>query len=799
MERMEKISKKDFWVSIGIMIILLVISSLLHPIYLKYLNKNIQVRICATSKNSPEALANNVRITHVTVNGKDINLAKIDLPDPWQYDSKNDFIYAYNLEAQSDLVFELKNVHKLEVSFVKEVGSGYVDFYLDGQFYTNIDLYENCEWNEVSVMYESSLWVFPERHLIFWLVILICSFTLTLILKITCRYYKQLQQYCNVVTVMWLSSMFIVVCSVCIQYQYLDRIIDYLEHQTQLVMESIVFVFLLTETFYFIIQRLWTCHLIVGLLVIITGIINQLKLLNRGISLLPWDLGLVFEAGSVIGRYQIQLSETELVCLFLFILSVIAFWLFEKKINHKWNGWFSIVAILGAGIIALFVNTHYVGTTIEENNADYRVYQVNAYYEKRGFMPAFLEYLTYAQPGSEPDEYDKNQMEIVAKKIIGDNDVKEEQQSHAKPTIIAIMSESFWDASRLDTIELEEPLFPVIESLKDETIHGNAYTHVINGGTEISEFEFLTGFTGEFFPEDYMVYGKYLRKEFDSVVSILKKQEYKTIALHPYHSENYNRKTAYENLGFDKLIFDKDFENPQMVRNYISDKSLFERIISEYENEKDQRENPLFIFAVTMQNHGGYWKELITEESAVNFKNNVYQTDTEESLADMLAGLHESDKAFGELIHYFRNVDDNVVVIYFGDHVSDAGTKDDRVLAKTSWSTEETQFTYETHLVPFIIWNNYIKNNGNKGVIEIGQILPVAFNEFGIKSNYFFDFLLNKSKNYAATGNSIIVHSQGDYENISNINESEREWYTSYELLQYDYIFGKQYASYLWN
>lgn len=798
MNRMKKISIKDFWVLAGIMITILVLSSFLHPIYINYLNKNVRVRICATANKAPEALANNVRLTHINVNGKDINLAKIDLPDPWQYDSKNDFIYAYNLETQSDLIIELENVHKLEITFVREVGSGYVDLYLDEQLYKNIDLYEQSDWNEISFVKETSLMVFPESHLFFWVFAFISSVVLAVILKNIFNSYHRIQQACKSVVTIGVSSVFIVGCSVCIQYQSLEKIIHYLKEQSQLAICCVVFVVLLTGTFYLIFQRLWVCHLLSGLLIISVGIINQLKLLNRGIALLPWDLELVFEAGSVIERYQIQLSVIEIVSIFWLVLLSIMLGLLERKKKQKWSVRVSCIGLLGIGLTALFVNIRFASAVIEDSNADFRVYQVNEYYDKRGFVPAFLEYFAYAQPAFQPEEYNKNQVEQVAKMIIGDSK-QDDQLSDSRPTIIAIMSESFWDASRLDTIEFKEPLLPEIESLREEAIYGNAYSHVFNGGTEISEFEFLTGFTGEFFPEDYMVYGKYLKNGFESVVSLLERQDYKTIAMHPYKSENYNRKTAYENLGFDKSIFDKDFENPLKVRNYISDKSLFERIISEYETGKDNGENPLFIFSVTMQNHGGYWKELITEGSTVDFDNNIYQTDTSESLTDMLAGLHESDKVLGELINYFQNVDEEVMVIYFGDHVSDAGTKDDRVLAKTSWNEDNTQFTYETHLVPFIIWNNHKKNSENKGDIELGQILPIAFDEYGIKANYFYDFLLNKSEIYAATGNSLIVHTQGDYENISNMNESESEWYSYYKLLQYDYMFGKQYASYLWN
>ena len=185
------------------------------------------------------------------------------------------------------------------------------------------------------------------------------------------------------------------------------------------------------------------------------------------------------------------------------------------------------------------------------------------------------------------------------------------------------MSESFWDASRLNTIKLDEPLLPVYENLKKEGMYGELFSHVLNGGTVVSEFEFLTGFSGEFFPSDYMVYGNYLKKDFYSAVGILKNQGYATMAFHPYTSSNYNRENAYLKMGFDQRFFEDSFEDTKIIRNYISDESMYKKMISEYENRTDKTQ-PVFMFGVTMQNHGGYWKDSIYEEKKVGFSTDVY-------------------------------------------------------------------------------------------------------------------------------------------------------------------------------
>ena len=95
--------------AIGTMIMLITLNNLLRPAYIKLLNEDIQLNIVATAEKNEDALANNIRITHVSVNGKDVDLSEVSI-DPeseWEYDSKNDFLFAYNLESEYKITIHL--------------------------------------------------------------------------------------------------------------------------------------------------------------------------------------------------------------------------------------------------------------------------------------------------------------------------------------------------------------------------------------------------------------------------------------------------------------------------------------------------------------------------------------------------------------------------------------------------------------------------------------------------------------------------------------------------------------------
>ncbi|MCC8104034.1 MAG: LTA synthase family protein [Clostridiales bacterium] len=773
---------------------------LLHPFYLSLLEENINLEICATSEHNEEALSNNVRLKKISVNGTDVNLGKAELPEGWSYLSIDDFIYIYNLEEASSFEIQLTGVRTLELTFVGEVGSGIIDIYFNGELWREEDLYRDAEWEEITWTYESSIWVLPEKHvfLIAGALLLACIISFIIICvsgtdKLAC--YSQISMK---IIELFLLACIILLFSEVIQYQGITEAWNHMTSQLDPVLKSLVLMFLLNGLVYFMSGKIWISYTVVTAVMLALNIVSLIKLENRNVPLLPWDFSLISEAMSIQSSYDISLNAIEIIILALAV-AILLFLIWRYKKEHiKWtfrllNGFTLLVLLL------IYVEFGFINGNLDQSVTINRTYEVNSYYTKRGFLTAFVEYFCYLEPSDEPDTYSKQTMESLISTV--DEMTSEDTDSSGnQPSIIVIMSESFWDISRLESLDFEEESLPVYGSLKEESMYGELLSHVYGGGTVTSEFEFLTGFSGEFFPTDYMVYGNFLTSGFTSAVSILESQGYATMAFHPYVATNYNREAAYELFGFDKTFFADDFtDEVKMVRNYISDESLFDKMIEEYESSKAESDQPLFLFAVTMQNHGGYWESSIYEEGLVDFTSDVYQDTTMLSIEDYVAGLHESDRALGELIEYFRDVDEDVIVIFFGDHMSDAGPKDEKLLDKAQW-TESDSITqdYENHLVPFIVWSNFSNESQDAGVMEISMLFPTVLETYGIEKTAFWDFLVELKSVYAATDSMIVVNQDGTYASIDEMTEIQQEYYENYRLLQYDYIFGNQYARSLW-
>ena len=139
-------------------------------------------------------------------------------------------------------------------------------------------------------------------------------------------------------------------------------------------------------------------------------------------------------------------------------------------------------------------------------------------------------------------------------------------------------------------------------------IHGHAYTSVFGAGTSTSEFEFLTGNSMNFLPSGSIPYQQYILGPTDSLATLLKGYGYETRAFHPGERTSWQRNIAYPRLGFDSFKCGEDMDVPQTEEHgYVSDDSDFEQIIWEFEHKDES--TPLFLFNVTIQNHGSYTVE----------------------------------------------------------------------------------------------------------------------------------------------------------------------------------------------
>lgn len=783
------------------MALVLIVNRILLTGYQSLLAKDMEIQIVATSEKQEEALANNVRLSKILVNGKKKDLSKIELSEGWNYMKTDDFLYAYNLPDKATLSFNYTDVTTIEFTFVSEVGSGVAEIYIDGKLMDRLNLYSDNQWELASVHFDTSMLVHPEEHrevyaVLFGFFAIVYMFLLfvkdgALAEKITKG--GKFLFWCLALALL----AFIDVCLV--QYQNVENIKEYLSNGYLNVMVGYTLILILFMVITAISRRLWLSYGITSLVLEIAAIVSNIKINAKGSPLLPWDIQMAKEAFSVVGNYSLSISAISIVVVITSILVTLALYANRNDKSERVKLWISLPA--AAGLVVLLIV--YVNTTIFSGvwsiNSDDRVYQVSQYYDRKGFPVAFTEYISYLLPQQAPESYSKDSMKEIAEGIIKEAD-KDNANDNNKPNIIVIMSESFWDVGRLENVEFEEEPLPVFNELKKESIHGNVLSHVFGGNTVVSEFECLTGFDGSFFPQDYMVYGGYMKNDFDSVVSFLESQDYHTVAMHPYLSTNYNRNVAYERFGFNETVFEDAFdENSERIRSYISDQAMYDKIAEDFEEHQSNSEQPYFMFAITMQNHGGYWGSSLNKATEIGFSAEGYDKTTIDCMNDYFAGLHSSDEALGNLIDYFRNVEEETIIVYFGDHMSDAGSNEEKMLSKESWYDPAT-LGYETqaHLCPFLIWSNKSSESEDKGIMEINELLPTAFEANDVSMPYFWEYLLAMQDQYAAANKVVYVEKDFSVKAVSEMNEEQAKAREISELLQYDYIWGNQYSKDLW-
>lgn len=238
-----------------------------------------------------------------------------------------------------------------------------------------------------------------------------------------------------------------------------------------------------------------------------------------------------------------------------------------------------------------------------------------------------------------------------------DADVAKETED--APVIIAIMNESFADLGVIGDLRTNQEVTPFLDSMDTNITKGYALSSVFGAKTPNSEWEFLTGNTMAYLPSGSVAYQQYVSGNTYSLVSTLESYGYNCVSMHPYYATGWSRNKVYPLLGFTQSYFIDDFDQSNIVREYITDEELYNKIIAQYE-AKDPDEK-LFIMSITMQNHGGYTDEYPNFTENVRMTNGYYS-----DVNQYLSLVNTSDQALEKLINYFSNVDQKVEIVFFG-------------------------------------------------------------------------------------------------------------------------------------
>jgi len=402
-----------------------------------------------------------------------------------------------------------------------------------------------------------------------------------------------------------------------------------------------------------------------------------------------------------------------------------------------------------------------------------------------GYLLYFLSNAGKAEP-DEPYGYSVQKVD----KILSAYEEKEEKNvsttGKKNPNIIMIMNESFSDLRVLGNIITDKDVLSFYDSLDENTIKGYVQSSVYGGYTANSEFEFLTGCSKIFLPGN--PYLQYMDDYLPSVISTIKSQEGydEAIAIHPYNPSGYNRNRVYPLFYFDRFLSAQDFKNPVLVKDYISDLSDYQKIEELYENKKEG--TSLCVFNVTMQNHNPY------NMTSYKFKEWVDITSFDADIQEeqYLSLMKMSDKALKQLITYFKNADEPVIILLFGDHQPHLQD----TFYKAVMGKEPLQFTQEDTMkkykVPFLIWANYDIPEMFIEQASINYLSSIFLSAAGLKMSNFNRYLLDLYKKFPAVSAAGSYDSNKELHETSERNTGYAKLMKEYEMIQYNYLFDNK-------
>ena len=543
--------------------------------------------------------------------------------------------------------------------------------------------------------------------------------------------------------------------------------------------------------------------------------VNFYTLQLRGEPFLPWDLAQVSEAAGVASAAGIKI-QTSMIVTVVVELALMAgsFFLYRGRHKQRWLPRVAGSAATAAALCLLIFGVYLQPAVCQAIGIVPDAWMQDRYYRYYGVVTGFMTNLSNLEI-DKPDNYSEETVDAILDNVdesrkfstsplyptsYAATTAKDEQVK--KPTIIYVMNESYWDVSELEQygFQFDTDVSANLHALQQTSASGRAYSPSFGGGTCDVEFEALTGYSASFLPNGSKPYQQHVTKPMFSLPNYLKlTQGYQTAAVHCFWAKYWSRDTAYPNLGFDTFLSLEQMTHVNKVRRHywtsglVTDDSMADQIIQQYEKMKASSDAPVFLHAVTMQNHTNYNKDNYPDDVRVKVTEHPagLKASTIGALEDFATGIRDADAMLGKLTQYFSQVDEPVILVFWGDHYNPIDSNYD-VFTSSGYASDSSADP-RLHQTTLLMWSNYTDKPVDLGTIAAYDISPVMMNLYGLEQPLYFQ-LLNRQLQVADRANTRGTVMNLDGTTTQTPSSLQESWSQKHWLLQYDLMFGKGYA-----
>ena len=474
------------------------------------------------------------------------------------------------------------------------------------------------------------------------------------------------------------------------------------------------------------------------------GAANGFILANRVTPLTGPDFRMIKEGAKVLTKYMSQAMSIVLIAvLVIAVILLVIFFIKCPKYNGKRNFKLIIPGLLLAAV-GFFGLTQYC----------YETKVLSSYFGNIAF--AYQDYgfpycltVTLTDPGiDKPQDYS----EELIKSILKSESKLEPGDTENVPNVIIVQLETFFDPKAVKFLKFSDDPLPNWHKLSKEYTSGLYTVPTIGAGTVNTEFETLTGMSLRYFGAgEYPYKGVLKDRTCESIAYVLEDLGLKSHAVHNNYATFYSRKTVYSNIGFSDFTSSEYMDNQKDVNEigWMRDRTLIPHIGDWLDSTEDKD----FVFAVSVQGHGGYPTADLIEEPAID----VWGAGSTEANCQWeyyVNQLHEMDQFVADLIKYIGDRGEPTVIMFYGDHLPTLGLKNHDLKNKNIYQTN------------YLVWDN-LGLKRHKKDIHAYQAVAELFDSIDLHVGELFRF--------------------------HQTNKKKKSYQLDLQTLQYDILYGERY------
>ncbi|HBO21413.1 MAG TPA: phosphoethanolamine transferase [Providencia sp.] len=264
-----------------------------------------------------------------------------------------------------------------------------------------------------------------------------------------------------------------------------------------------------------------------------------------------------------------------------------------------------------------------------------------------------------------------------------------------KPDIVLLLQESTVNPNIYDLpAGTKLPELFMFQQDKNVVAYSPMRVQTFGGGTWLSEFSALTGLNSDDFGSQKSGVFYFIVDHLNnSLFKEMKANGYYTVVLTPFNKGAYHSGHAYETLGVDRIIQPQELGYPGKLQDNLWTISTEDMLKYAKEILATETDKPVFIFSLTMYEHGPY-KESHSDD--YDIKDKISNKDAAGEFSHYMEKIVASDNAMRDFADFIEKRDRPLMFLYFGDH--QPGISLNKYNSSFSSPSYITQFTLRDNL-----------------------------------------------------------------------------------------------------